>query len=70
MENENKQELELENNEGEGSNEGEVKPKPELTPEQIEGIERRQLTKLMKKFGVEPPKKPEAEKPVEVKVVR
>ena len=65
MENENKQELELENNEGEGSNEGEVKPKPELTPEQIEGIERRQLTKLMKKFGVEAPKKPEPEKPVE-----
>ena len=67
MENEDNKELDLEKNEGEGSDEGEQKPKPELTPEQIEGIEKRQLTKLMKKFGIEVQKKPEAEKLIEKK---
>ena len=54
MENENKPDPELEEDgKGAEGGEGEPKPKPELTPEQIEGIERRQLTKLAKKYGVD-----------------
>lgn len=64
MPNENNENLELENNEGAEEGEGEVKPKPELTPEQIQGIKRRQFSKLAKELGVELPKKPEPETPI------
>ena len=64
MENEQNQELELENqNEGgTGADEGEAKPKPRLTPEQEEGIKKRQFTRLAKELGVELPK-PQTETP-------
>lgn len=64
MENELNPELELENeNEGgEGDGKGALKPKPELTPEQILGIKKRNFTKLAKELGVELPKS-ESEKP-------
>lgn len=62
MENDNKTELELDEIEEGAEEKKEVKPKPQLTPEQIEGIERRQLSKLAKKYGVEIEKpKPQAE---------
>ena len=67
MLNENNENLELEKNEGAEEGEGEQKPKPELTFEQIQGIKRRELTKLAKELGVELPKKPEPETPKEEK---
>ena len=58
MENESNENLELEKNEEEVSEES----KPKLTLEQIQGIKRRQFTKLAKELGVEL-SKPEPEKP-------
>lgn len=63
MENEKDLELELEGEIEEGAEEGEgeakPKPKPKLTSEQIQGIKKRQLTKLAKELGIELPKKSE-----------
>ena len=61
MENDTKLELELDEQieEGAGEGEGEAKPKPKLTSEQIQGIKRRQFTRLAKELGIELPSKSE-----------
>ncbi len=56
MENENNENLELDENENGADEVKVVEPKPKLTPEQIEGIKKRQFTKLAKELGIELPK--------------
>ncbi len=55
----------LEGTEGEGGEGGEGEgKKPELTPDQLQGIKKRQFTRLAKELGIELPK-PESDKKVE-----